>query len=66
MLFFLVNLLKVEVDWFDVELLRHHDPPHDSIDKEGEEDIAEEDEYTHQELNEQFLHSLHPSSVVGG
>ena len=26
--------LEVEVDWFNVQLLRHHDPSHDGVDEE--------------------------------
>ncbi len=52
-------LLEVEVYWSDVELLRNHDPPHDGVDEEGEEDVAKENEKAHQETNKYLLHGLH-------
>ena len=33
--------------WNDVELLGDHDPPHDGVNEEGQEDVAQEDEDSH-------------------
>ena len=41
------HLLEVEVDWLYVQLLRNHHPPHDGIDEQREENVAEEYEDTH-------------------
>ncbi len=42
-----------------MELLRHHDSPHDSIDEEGEQNIAQEYQYPHQDPDKQLLCGIH-------
>ena len=42
-----------------MELLRDHDSPHDGVDEEGEQDVAQEDEDPHQDADKQLLRGLH-------
>ncbi len=51
------------MNWSNVELLGHHDPPQDGVDEEGQENVAQEDEEAHQEADEQLLHGLCASPV---
>ena len=50
--------LEVEVYWFNVQLLRHHDPSHDGVDEEREEHVAQEDQHPHQHTDEELLHGV--------
>ena len=54
----------LEVDGDDVKLLWHHDPPHDRVDEEREENVTEEDEDSHQNPDEELLGSVHYHRVA--
>ena len=56
--------LEVEVHWFNVQLLRHHDPPHDGVDEEREEHVAQEDQDPHQHTDKELLHGVQRQPVV--
>ena len=51
--------LEVEMYRFDVELLWHHHPPHDGIDEQREENVAEKHQHPHQSPDEHLLRGVH-------
>ena len=53
----------LEVDWEHVDFLWNHDPPHHSIDEQGQQHIAQEDEDSHQDTNKELLRGIQDSPV---